>query len=290
MSLTLVTWNTQSCCGIDGMVDVARIVAHARALADFDVLCLQEIAIGYPELPGSPSHDQPALLRSMLPGFEIFFGVAVDELGRHGQRQRFGNLIAARCVATQVEHHALPYPADGGVRSMPRMCSVATVRAAIGGTTRVLRVMNTHLEYYSPRQRMAQARAVRALHAQACAHAVQPPQPDETGSPFQTKLHTRSAILCGDFNFVASGAEYALLLQPPDDASTTTALHDAWPLVHGKAPQPPTFQVFDRSDGPEPLACDFVFVSADLAPFVRRVAVDSKTQASDHQPVIIEFD
>ena len=46
--MKLVTWNTQWCCGIDGIVSPQRIVDGARAMADFDVLCLQEIASDYP--------------------------------------------------------------------------------------------------------------------------------------------------------------------------------------------------------------------------------------------------
>ena len=53
--MILITWNVQWCRGVDGRVDPARIVAEAKALADFDVLCLQEIADNFPHprLPGS---------------------------------------------------------------------------------------------------------------------------------------------------------------------------------------------------------------------------------------------
>ena len=50
--MKLVTWNIQWGRGADGRVDLDRIVAHPRRVADFDVLCLQEISAGYPELPG----------------------------------------------------------------------------------------------------------------------------------------------------------------------------------------------------------------------------------------------
>ena len=70
------------------------------------------------------------------------------------QRQRFGNLIATRLPVLQLQHHPLPYPADASVPSMPRMCTVATVRDPALGA---VRVMTTHLEFYSKRQRMAQA-------------------------------------------------------------------------------------------------------------------------------------
>jgi endonuclease/exonuclease/phosphatase family metal-dependent hydrolase len=280
--MNLVTWNTQWCCGLDGAVSPERIVRTARALADFDVLCLQEIAQGYDGLAGAPG-DQPAQLQALLPGFQVFFGAAVDEFAADGRRRRFGNLIATRLPVAQVQHHALPWPADAGVRSMPRMCTVVSVREPSLGA---LRIMTTHLEYYSEVQRMAQAQALRALHVEACAQAAAPPLADRAdASPFGPKPHTPHAILCGDFNLPPTAPEH-VAIQAPFGSSR---LHDAWPLVHGTAPHEPTFRVFDRSYGPDPVACDFVFVSDGLAPRVRQIAVDGRTQASDHQPVLVEL-
>ena len=192
---------------------------------------------------GNAGHDQPALLRALLPGFQLFFGAAVDEWSADGQRQRFGNLVATRLPVAQVQHHPLPYPADAGVRSMPRMCTVVTVRDPQLGP---VRVMTTHLEYYSKRQRMAQARALRELHAQACAQAAAPPKPSDDGSPFQTKAHTANAILCGDFNLQPHEPEYAEIQSPFATADRRNRLWDSWRLLHGDAPQPPTFHVYDR--------------------------------------------
>jgi endonuclease/exonuclease/phosphatase family metal-dependent hydrolase len=279
--MKLVTWNTQWCRGLDGVVDPARIVRGARALADFDVLCLQEMAQGFDTLPGSPG-DQPAQLAALLPGFQLFFGAAVDDTGPDGQRRRFGNLVATRLPVAHVQHHPLPWPPDPGVRSMPRMCTVVTLRDPALGA---LRVMTTHLEFYSQVQRMAQARALRALHVEACAQAAAPPLADDDGSPFGAKRHTPQAILCGDFNLPADAAEYAQIVAPCDGVR----LHDAWPLVHGATPQPATFHVYDRTYSPVPVACDFVFVSDALAPMVHRVAIDQQSQASDHQPVLVEL-
>lgn len=275
--MKLLTWNTQWCCGLDGVVSAQRIVDGARQLADFDVLCLQEIAQGYGDMPGAPG-DQPAELAALLPGFQLYFGAAVDEFAADGTRQRFGNLIATRLPVLQVQHHALPWPADAGVRSMPRMCTVLTLRDPRLGA---VRVMTTHLEYYSMIQRMAQARALCELHAQASAMAAAPPADDASRSPFQTKTHTPHTILCGDFNLEASEPEYATLV--------AAGLRDAWTQLYGAAPQPPTFRVFDRSYGPDPVACDFVFVSAGLLPRLQRMQIDGQTRASDHQPVLVEL-
>ncbi|MDO9197082.1 endonuclease/exonuclease/phosphatase family protein [Rhodoferax sp.] len=282
--MKLITWNVQWFCGLDEVVSIERVLREARAMADFDVLCLQEVAVNYPQLTGNAGFDQVARLRELLPDFEIFFGAAVNELGRQGQRQQFGNLVASRLPVPQVQHYPLPYPADGGVRSMPRMCTSATVLTPLGP----LRVMTTHLEFYSPRQRLAQAQALVDLHAQACSQAAQPPLSDESGEPFQNKVHTASAVLCGDFNFESSTAEYACIQTSPA-ASGANPLSDAWPLVHGDVPQPPTFRLFDRRYGPEPVCCDFVFVSEDLRARVKRIEVNLQTRASDHQPVLLEL-
>jgi endonuclease/exonuclease/phosphatase family metal-dependent hydrolase len=283
MSFRLATWNTQWCCGLDGDVSVERIAAHLRSLGDLDVCCLQELAVNYPALQGAPAHDQPALLRGLLPaGWQLFFGAAVDEFDANGRPQRFGNAIATRLPVAQVHSHALPWPADGGVRSMPRGALEVTLRSTIAGSPRWLRVVSTHLEYYSKRQRMAQAEALRGLHLEACARADAPPRADADGSPFRGKPQTASAIVCGDFNFTPGAEEYQAI-------QGDGALRDAWPIARGAEPHAPTFRVHDRSEGGAPLACDFVLVSRDLAPFVRRVDVDTTTRASDHQPVIVEL-
>jgi endonuclease/exonuclease/phosphatase family metal-dependent hydrolase len=283
--MKLLTWNTQWCCGLDGVVSAQRIVDGARAMADFDVLCLQEIAQGFDRLQGAPG-DQPAEIAALLPGYQCFFGAAVDGFLPDGRRQRFGNLIATRLPVARVQHHPLPWPADVGVHSMPRMCTVVTV---IDPALGPVRIMTTHLEYYSALQRLAQAQALRALHDEACALAAGPPEPSDDGSPFQTQAHTPHAVLCGDFNADAADAACAAIVSSASAANAAHAFRDAWSLVHGGAPHAPTFRLFDRTYGPDPLAYDFVFVSARLASGVRRVEVDLQTRASDHQPVLIEF-
>ena len=291
--LRLLTWNVQWCCGLDRVVDVARNVREARAFCDFDVLCLQEVAVNYPRLPGAPSHDQPALLAQLLPGYQLYYGPAVDELARDGTRQQFGNLIASRLPVAQVAHHMLPYPAEAGKKSMPRCCSVATVLTPLGP----VRVMSTHMEFYSPRQRLAQLQALRALHAQACEQAAYPPLDDETGWPFQNKVHTRHAILCGDWN-LEPDSEHHLALQaafepvevPGQPAGfVPDALFDYWKLANPGQPHASTFQLFDRIYRPEPISVDYIFVSEGLRRHVRRVEVNLQTRASDHQPVLIEL-
>lgn len=284
--MKLITWNVQWCRGLDGRVDVARIVQGARALADFDVLCLQEVASGYPELAGDAGHDQPALLRQLLPGFEVCFGAAVDELAADGRsRQRFGNVVATRLPVLQVQHHALPWLTGDGLPGMPRLAVSATLRAPWGTP---LRVTTTHLEYYSQPARLAQAQALQVLHGQAAARAARPPDISTypTG-PFRAKPHTVDAILTGDFNFPPDSDEYRALTTA---APGVPPLVDSWRQVHGAREHDPTFHVHDSTYSPTPVACDFVFASGAVVPRLRRVEVDLATKASDHQPVLVELD
>jgi len=288
--MKLITWNTQWCRGLDGLVSPKRIIEHARGMADFDVLCLQEISQGFDGMAGAPG-DQPAQIEALLPGFQVFFGPAVHEFDEQGRPQRFGNLVATRLAVSRVQHHLLPWPSDPDVGSMPRLCTSLTLRSPELGA---VRVMTTHLEYYSASQRAAQADAIRALHVEACAQAAAPPRPElpaDLGTPFQPKLHTQEAILCGDFNMPPTDPAYAALQQPftLKDGSQHQ-LHDAWREQYGQqAPHAPTFRLYDRRYGPDPVACDFVFLSGGLVPRLARIDVDGATQVSDHQPVLVEL-
>ena len=280
----LMTWNVQWCRGVDLHVDPARIVAEAKRIADFDVLCLQEIADNFPdpELGGSAGEDQFAMLAELLPGYTAIPGVAVDQPGRNGRRRRFGNMILSRLPVRQVYRHLLPYPLDPGVPGMPRIAVEAVVAAPFGE----LRVITTHLEYYSAKQRMAQAEALRSIYAEGHAYARDAQVTKRDGTPFDTLVRPRAAVITGDFNFEPDAPEHARLLEPfPDGAPL---LHDAWELTHPGEPHAATFCIYQKTDpaGLE-LHCDFILVNDDLAPHVRGLFVDQQTQASDHQPVVL---
>ena len=278
--MNVITWNVQWCRGIDGAVDPARIARVARTLADFDVLCLQEVAINFPGLPGSQGEDQMAELRAALPGYLALFGVATDLDDGRGGRRQFGNAIFTRLPVLQVFRHLLPWPADPNVMSMQRMALEAVV-VSRGGP---LRVTSTHLEYYSPMQRAAQVDGLRRLHAEACAHSQLPRVGGEPGQPFEAQPRPASAILCGDFNFKPDDPEHARMTQPEESGATRFV--DAWHRAHPDWPHPPTIGVHDS--WPQ-YCCDFAFVTDDLAACVEEMTVDGATQASDHQPVVLQL-
>jgi len=288
--MRLVTWNAQWCCGLDGEVRPERIIETILAMGECDVICLQEIAVNYPRLKGQPQ-NLLAQLKALLPGWHFAFGAAVHEWTAAGEQQ-FGNLTITRLPILQEQHFPHPYPTDANVRTMPRMCTVVKVQDPVLGPVRVL---NTHLEYFSKRQRMAQARYLRRLHLEATAKTLSPPAPFDDGSPFQSKHHTQHSVLCGDFNFEAHDLEYAALESPASviecleggwsEGVINARWNDAWRLLYPQDPQPSTFRLFDHEFGCTPVACDFVWVSDSLRAHVRSFAVDQQTQASDHQPV-----
>ncbi|WP_310734579.1 endonuclease/exonuclease/phosphatase family protein [Azohydromonas caseinilytica] len=277
-----MTWNIQWGRGSDGRVDLPRLLADARKLADFDVLCLQEVADGWPDLPGGAAGNQFRDLALALPGFSAVEGVATDLPGPGGTRRRFGNLLLTRLPVLQVLRHQLPWPADPAVPSMARLVIEATLRAPFGP----LRVMTTHLAYYSLRQRLAQVQRLRELHQEAVAHARQP-RPAEEG-PFAALPRGGAALLMGDMNFKPDSPEYRRLLAPFPDA--TPAWTDAWTRLHPGQPHPPTFAPHEGPAPEAPYCCDFVFASADLLPRLRALRVDAATTASDHQPLLLELD
>src|SRR5690606_9980144 len=130
--MKLVSWNIQWARGADGRVDPARIVADARQFGDFDVLCLQEVAAGFPALPGGSGEDQFARFAGLLPGYRAAWAAGVDVLGEDGRRHRFGNMILSRHPILRIMRHQLPWPADARAPSMPRVL-LDTVIDAPGG-------------------------------------------------------------------------------------------------------------------------------------------------------------
>lgn len=294
-SLKIVTWNVQWCRGVDGRVDPERIIEHVRAFADFDVLCLQEVAANFPGLPGSRGENQFAILSGLLPGFTPIPGAPVDVIARGGgakrdERRVFGNLILSRLPVLQALRHQLPWPCDTRAqRTMPRMLVEATIEAPFGP----LRVMTTHLEYYSAIQRAAQVDAIRARHAEACGHAraVRGSAATARGQsdhPFRSVVQTLSTILTGDFNLRPEDPLHSRIREPFDDG--TPELLDAWQQLHPGLAHAHTNGMHDRQQWPESYTCDYIFASAGLAPRLQALRVDQQTQASDHQPVLIEIE
>lgn len=278
--LRIITWNIQWGLGIDEVVDLGRLIETARSIADFDVLCLQEVSDNFGNLKGNDGSNQFADIARLLPDYTAVEGVALDIPDGEGGRRRFGNMILSRLPVAQVLRYTLPWEA-AATRNMPRLLLEAVIEAPSGP----LRIMTTHLEYSSSDLRRAQVEGIREAHRAAHErHLTQRENGPGTYVRFPTTL---SAVLTGDFNMRPDDIVKRRISDPFENGAAR--LFDAWEAANGSSPHPPSFCLYEQSNGP-PHCCDFIFVTEDLAPRVSRVAYDQKTQASDHQPVLLELD
>lgn len=280
--MRLISWNVQWCRGIDGAVDPARIAREARRLADPDVLCLQEINVGFADLPGAAGENEVQALEREFPGYQVFFASAVDVPGVGGARKYFGNLIASRFPVGRVMRHSLPWP-QANRPSMPRCALEAVIQAPFGA----LRVITTHLEYYSSGHRAAQIERLRELHCETNRENKRSTASEDSAGPFTALARPENALVCGDFNMPPQDPLRARFLEPFVDG--TAKFMDAWQALRAGEAHPHTFRVHERKDGQSPYCCDYVFVTEDLASHLRSIGVDSDNRASDHQPVIVEL-
>ncbi|PTB17705.1 endonuclease [Trinickia symbiotica] len=283
--MRLLSWNIQWGRDASGVVDLGRTLDEARRIVDFDVLALQEVTRGFSSLPGGPSDDQFAELAAALPGFTVLEAIGADlpPLVPGGARRQFGNALATRLPVEQVIRHTLPWPADENTPSMQRVALEAVVRTPI----EPLRIIVTHLEYYSLKQRVAQVDKLRRLQLEAAGHAAHPAPAENATGPFAGTARPVSAIVCGDFNSEFGSEAYQQFIAPLAGAP---GFVDAWTTLHPGHTPPPTAGVYDVEQWSSgPIACDFVFITEDLTSRLQRCEIDGATRASDHQPIVLEL-
>jgi len=280
--MKLLQWNIQWGLGVDGRCDLARIADEVRAMGDPDVVCLQELSDGMPDLKDNDGSDQFAAMARLFPGFTAIEGIGVDVPGLQpgAPRRRFGNMLLSRLPVGQVMRYLLPWEADA-TPNMPRVL----VEAAILAPSGPLRVMTTHLEWSSAKLRAAQVAGIREAHRTACERVGTPPSPYY--GPFMPQPGSTRAILTGDFNMRPEDPLKQAVEAP--FGSDVPALVDAWTASHPGEPHPPSFCIVDQSHSP-PHCCDFVFVTTDLVPRLRGIDYFTQTRASDHQPVLLTLD
>lgn len=284
--IEIVCWNIRWGEGYDGAVDLSRIVDTAMAMGDPDILCFQEVARNFPGLTDDGDADQPAGFHRLLPDFEAIFGAGTDAAGDSiGQRRQFGNLVVTRLPVLQTFSHPLPRPVTTETPHMQRQALEVIVATGLGP----MRVINTHLEYYSSEHRAAQVEHLRLLHQQTSAHPAQATSSRSTGAdPYVPPTGRCPTVLCGDFNMEKSESAYARLGERFDDG--TQAFVDAWTVAHPGKDHPITCGVYELVHWSTAHCRDFIFVTSDLAGRVRAMDVNEKTEASDHQPLRLVLD
>lgn len=238
-------------------------------MGESDVVCLQEIACHDPAF--GDGADQVAELQGLFPGFEAVFGPALSR----GARQ-YGNLILSRLPVLQVFNHLLPHPPQKDIKHMQRQAIEVVLETRAGP----LRVVTTHLEYYSQAHRAAQIERLRMIQDEVAGNEARPPK--AAASPYDPVPRPASLVLCGDFNLLPDDAQYAALFQAP--------LIDAWRQARPGEPHPPTTGLFDRKQWPLGGHCrDYFAVTAEVAARIAAIDADLANDASDHQPLRLEL-
>jgi endonuclease/exonuclease/phosphatase family metal-dependent hydrolase len=238
-------------------------------MGEADVVCFQEIARGDPAFGGGA--DQVAELAALFPGYEAVFGPALVRSER-----RYGNLLLSRLPVLQVFNQLLPHPAEGGIKHMQRQAIEVVVETRAGP----LRVMTTHLEYYSAAHRAAQVARLREIQNEVAANEAAPPKAAQ--SPYDPVPRPASLVLCGDFNLAPDDPEYAALFRPP--------LVNAWEHARPGEPHPPTTGLFDRKQWPMGGHCrDYFAVTPDVAARIASIECETASDASDHQALRLEL-
>jgi len=269
--MLFATFNIHYGIGADGKYDVPRI---ADAVADADIMCLQEVTRGFPD---NNYADHTAEIGKRLNRYYRFHGpmeadastVAAD--GTITSRRRsFGNAIVSRWPILWSRGVMLPKTRRDDTFDLQR----GYIEAVIAAPSGPLRVYCTHLSHVSPEQRLPQIEAlmdavknVAGIGATWDATASQTFMFQEPAPPVPA-----SAIVAGDFNFTPAHPEYPL---------ATALLKDAWRAAGNSEEGVDSF--------PREGRIDHVFVTPDLAPKVKRAWIGYGVVASDHWPVFVEF-
>ncbi len=281
----IISWNIQCGRGADDRVDLVRTADVIKEMCDADVICLQEVSRFDPDLDDGKGGDQVAALANSFPSYQPVFGPALDRLDDQvPNRRQFGNLILSRLPMIQIFHHQLPQPAPATpCKHMPRQALEVVVEREDGP----LRITTTHLEYHSVEQRLAQADRLRQMQIETLdnqSYAVNAP----ASGPYAAIARPARSIVCGDFNSAPGDAVCQAIMSPMSD--TQNGYYDAWRVIHGQTLHAPTCGIFDHKQWPEGPHCrDFFFISGELADIATDIRVQEKTDASDHQPILLDL-
>ena len=277
--MKVLTWNIQATKGCDGRFDLNRIVTLIKAYSNLDVICLQEVSKHIPDLNND---DQPSLITAQFPGYEATWapGFSVPEIG--GKRSEFGNLtLVKKPLLKWSRVHSLPSPFVTELQ-MPR----TMVEVAVGDAPTAVTIFNAHLAFHSSVERVAQIQALTLMRDTIISNAVSTKAVGAWG-PYSFKNESPALILCGDLNVDSESAEFK---EHISDRNWIDCGAEKKSIANGKnAERQPTVGCFDRIQWPQgPHVTDYFLATQSLAKYSMTVSVDVETDASDHQPVLLE--
>jgi endonuclease/exonuclease/phosphatase family metal-dependent hydrolase len=277
--MRILSWNVQYGKSSDGNADFSRTLQHIKSLGDFDVICLQELARYMPDYCRPDQLDHLLMTQQLFNEHQVVWGSgfswpAQDGDGDH--RQEFGNISLVKSGLLDFRVHPLPRPATPGKHQMQRLA----VETLVDSTMGPISILNTHLAFHDEAENQQQVEHLNHLEQERTAHQR---EPKRVGSgTYQAGYPATARMLCGDFNFTPESPQYRYQL----DMNWA----DAWKLNQGNETHPPTCGIFDATQWPQGGHCrDFFWLSPELQSLQIEIKVDTDTNLSDHQPVMLEI-
>ncbi len=277
--MRILSWNVQYGKSSDGSADYSRILQHIESLGDFDVICLQELARNMAEYCRPDQPDHLLMTQQFFNEHQAVWGSGFSwpaQDGHGNNRQEFGNISLVKIGLLDFRVHQLPQPATPDKKQMQRIAVETVVDSAIGPVS----ILNTHLAFHDDAENQQQVAHLNRLEQQRIAHQREPKQPG-TGT-YQAGFPASARMLCGDFNFTPDTPQYRYQLDG--------GWADAWKLNSRDEVHPPTCGIFDATQWPQGGHCrDFFWLSPELHSLQFNINVDTHSNLSDHQPVILEI-
>lgn len=278
--MRILSWNVQYGKSANNSFDFNRTLDYIKALGEFDVICLQEIARHMEDYCQPGQEDQMQLAQQYFENYSPVWGSGFSWASSGSNRlarQEFGNLTLVKTELLDYRVHQLPQPASPGNLQMARVAVEVCIDSKIGP----LSIVNTHLAYHDINESQLQLEHLARLEQERVAHH-QFPKNSASGC-YQTGFHASARILCGDFNLEPNSSHY--------EYQVTNGWNDAWKRGSPDKPYPPTCGVFDILQWPQGPHCrDYFWLSNELVSTNIKVIADGNTSLSDHQPIILEID
>lgn len=280
--MRMLTWNIQASRGCDGRFDLPRITDHIKQYDDLDVICLQELARN---IPDQNTNDQLSEMAQHFteytpvwaPGFSFPNLSDLD-----GTPSEFGNLtLVKKAILRNSRTHILPSPAVQDLQMSRTMVETVITQGDFH-----LTLFNAHLAFHSNVERIEQIKALTRLRDQILSKTLLETDIDSVG-PYQYVDASAAVILCGDLNVSLGTEEFKthVVDQQWLDCWTLQPIHTDTPTVERQ----PTCGCFDHIQWPEGAHVrDYFLASENMANNIISVTVDVDTDASDHQPVLLE--
>jgi endonuclease/exonuclease/phosphatase family metal-dependent hydrolase len=297
--MKFVTYNIQYGLGRSGRYDLE---ATARAVEGADVIALQEVERFWKR---SGNLDQVAELSRLLPGYHWVYGPGLDVDASYrdedgqlvNRRRQFGVMLMSRTPI--LSSRSFPLPKYGTLKQ--HSIQQTLLEGVIDTPAGPVRVYTAHLSHLSAETRIPQIEAlldiIERAPAEGGAWCGGHPNPDAGWTEGEEPPMPRHAMLMGDLNFVPDSEQYDMIAGPvsPNYGRLVRrgGFLDAWVVAgHGENDRV-TSPAVDNAweSGMNTDSClDYCFITVDLERHVRSVRIDNTAEASDHQPVWVEFD